>query len=143
MCGLKICLWIAGIACLLCVFGVFMPVGSIESFTNIFGAQEFPDAPVFLYLLRTVSATFAAIGVFFIILAMKPMSYGIMVPFSGLGAVAVGVVCLITGIVANMPKGWYLGDALSCVFIGILILIFYKRARLETEMPKQVEAPQQ
>jgi hypothetical protein len=57
------------------------------------------------------------------------MDYGIMVPFSGLSAAVLGVVCAITGITVGMPAIWYLGDSLSCAAIGLLIVFFWKKAK--------------
>ena len=127
--ALKICLWIAGIGCLLSVLGMFLPVGAIESFVQLFGEQSFPDSPVFLYALRLMSATYAAVGVFFVILALDPMKYGVMVPFSGVGAVFVGVVCAIAGLLTAMPLWGFLGDSLSCLVLGVLILVFWRQAK--------------
>lgn len=131
--GLKICLWIAGILCLLSVLGMFLPIGVIESFVKLFGEQSFPDSPLFLYALRLMSATYAGVGVFFVILAMEPMKYGIMVPFSGLAAIVLGVICAITGLVVRMPVLWLMGDSLSCLILGVLIVVFWQRAKKASE----------
>jgi hypothetical protein len=127
--ALKICLWIAGIGCLLSVFGMFLPVSAIESITKFFGIESLPDSPQFMYAVRLMSGTYAAVGVFFIILALDPMKYGVMVPFSGLGAVFVGVVCAIAGLLAEMPLLWFMGDSLSCLVLGVLILVFWQQAK--------------
>jgi hypothetical protein len=127
--ALKICLWIAGIGCLLSVFGMFLSVSAIESITKFFGIESLPDSPQFMYAVRLMSGTYAAVGVFFIILALDPMKYGVMVPFSGLGAVFVGVVCAIAGLLAEMPLLWFMGDSLSCLVLGVLILVFWQQAK--------------
>ncbi len=127
--ALKICLWIAGFACLLSVFGMFLPVSAWESITKFFGIESLPDSPQFMYAVRLMSGTYAAVGVFFIILALDPMKYGVMVPFSGLGAVFVGVVCAIAGPLAEMPLWWFIGDSLSCLVLGVLILVFWQQAK--------------
>ena len=123
--ALKICLWIAGVGCLLSVFGVFLPMSVFESIAKFFGIELLPDSPLLVYAVRLMSATYAAVGVFFIILALQPMKYGVMVPFSGLGAVFVGVVCAIAGLSTAMPLWWFLGDSLSCLVLGVLILVFW------------------
>ncbi len=123
--ALKICLWIAGVGCLLSVFGVFLPMSVFESIAKFFGIELPPDSPLLVYAVRLMSATYAAVGVFFIILALQPMKYGVMVPFSGLGAVFVGVVCAIAGLSTAMPLWWFLGDSLSCLVLGVLILVFW------------------
>ena len=81
--GLKICLWIAGVGCLLSVFGVFLSMRMLEAMAKVFGGEGFGDSPVFEYIVRVMSATYAAIGVFYVILALRPMDFGVLVPFSG------------------------------------------------------------
>jgi hypothetical protein len=127
--GLKICLWIAGILCLLSVFGIFLPVRVIESIAKAFGVQALPDSPLVMYVVRVMSATYAGVGVYFVILALRPMDYGVLVPFTGLAAVLLGVVCGITGLAVAMPPLWFLGDFVSCTMLGVLILVFWRKAR--------------
>lgn len=126
--GLKICLWISGIMWLLSVIGVFLPVSVIESFYTFMGVESFPDSALFLYGLRVMSAIAAGVGVFYIILALRPMDYGIMVPFSGIGSIVLGVICGIAGISIKIPIPWFLGDALGCFVIGVLILAFWRQS---------------
>jgi len=127
--ALKICLWIAGVGCLLSVFGMFLPMPVFESIAKFFGIESLPDSPLLVYAVRLMSATYAAVGVFFIILALDPMKYGVMVSFSGLGAVFVGVVCAIAGLLTAMPLWGFLGDSLSCLVLGVLILVFWQQAK--------------
>ena len=135
--ALKICLWIAGIGCLLSVFGIFLPISAWESIVKFFGAEslhqaivQIPDSRLVEYAVRVGSATYVAVGVYLIILALNPMKYPVLIPFTGLAAVFVGMVCGITGLVAAMPPLWFLGDSLSCLVLGILILVFWQKAKL-------------
>jgi hypothetical protein len=73
MCSLKICLWVAGILCLLSGFALFLPMSALESFAKALGTQVFPDSPLFAYMARVVSAMAAAMGVYLIILARHSM----------------------------------------------------------------------
>ena len=127
--GLKICLWVAGILCLLSVVGIFLPVSAFESIAKFFGAESLPYSPVVEYAVRAVSATYVGVGVFFVILALNPAKYGVMVPFSGLCAMFIGAVCAITGIAVRMPALWYLGDSVPCLVLGVLILVFWRQAK--------------
>jgi hypothetical protein len=127
--GLKICLWVTGIMCLLGVVGLFLPVSACESFAGFFGIETLPDSPLIMYAIRTVSAMSIGIGVFFVILALNPVKYGVLVPFSGIAAVFVGVVCFITGLAVGMPAQWFLGDFLSCAVLGVLILVFWQKTK--------------
>lgn len=127
--GLKICLWITGILCLLAVVGLFLPLSACESVSGFFGIETIPDSPLIMYAIRTAAATFVGIGVFFIILALNPMKYGVMVSFSGLCSIFVGLVCGISGQIIGMPVIWYLSDTLSCLVLGVLILLFWQKAK--------------
>ena len=129
--GLKICLWIAGVLCLLSIFGMFLPISTWESIAKCFGIESFhlPDSPLVEYAVRLMSATYAAVGVYLLILALRPMDYGALVPFTDLAAVFLGVVCLITGLVVAMPVLWFLGDSLSCIVLGVLIFVFWQWAK--------------
>ena len=134
--ALKICLWIAGILCLLSIFGVFLPIAvciaAWESIAKFFGADSLglPDSPLFEYMVRFGSALFVATGVYLIILALHPMKYPVLIPFTGLAAVFLGVVCGITGLVVAMPPLWFLGDSLGCLVLGILILVFWQKVKV-------------
>jgi hypothetical protein len=130
--ALKICLWTAGILCLLSVFGMFLPVTVVESIAKAFGAGAFPDSPVVPYVLRVISATYVAVGAYFIILALHPEKYAVLVPFTGLAAVFLGLVCAVTGLAVAIPLWWLLGDALSCAVLGVLILVFWRQAKQTT-----------
>ncbi|MHC5075822.1 MAG: hypothetical protein ACYTFM_05295 [Planctomycetota bacterium] len=129
MSGLKICLWITAILCLAAVFGVILPISCWQSFIDFFELGPLPDSPIIGYLIRLMSACFVGIGVFFAILATNPAKYPILVPFSGCAAVALGVVCGITGFAEKLPNLWFLGDALTALVLGALILIFWKKAK--------------
>ena len=129
--ALKICLWIAGILCLLSISGMFLPVSAWESFLRFFGHESFnlPNSPLFEYAVRVGSAMAVATGVYLIILALHPMKYPVLIPFTGLAAIFLGVVCGVTGLVAAMPLLWFMGDSLSCLVLGILILVFWQKIK--------------
>ena len=127
--GLKICLLVTGILCLLSVVGLFAPLSACESVAGFFGLETLPDSPLIMYAIRTIAATYVGIGVFFIILARRPMKYTVLVPFTGVAAVALGVVCAITGLVVSMPSMWFLGDSVSCIVLGVLIIVFWQKAK--------------
>jgi hypothetical protein len=129
--ALKICLWIAGILCLLSGFGMFLPISAWESIAKLFGAESLglSDSPLFVYMVRVGSAMAVAMGVYLIILSLHPMKYPALIPFTGLASVFLGVVCGITGLVVGMYPLWFLGDFLSCLVLGILILVFWQKAK--------------
>jgi len=138
MTGLKIWLWIAGLFCLSAIVGVFAPMSLWPKVTGIFGVESLPDAPVFEYFARLLSASYAAIGIFFIILALRPAKYGVLVPFSGIASFLIGATALITGIIVQLPAKWFLCDSLPCIILGILILAFWLQAKSAAAKAGQV-----
>lgn len=127
---LKICLWITGILCLLSAIGVFLPISVWEPIAKVFGVElELPDLPVIEYMVRLMLATYAGVGVFFIILALNPLKYGVMVPFSGAAAVVLGAVCAVTGSIVAIPARWFLSDSIPCVVLGFLIVVLWQRVK--------------
>jgi hypothetical protein len=128
---LKIFLWVAAIACLLSGYGLFMPISGFEAIANFFGTEslDLPDSPMFEYVVRICSAMAVATGVYFIILALNPMKYPALIPFTGLASIFVGAVCGITGLAAGMPALWFLGDSLGCLILGILVLAAWQQIK--------------
>ena len=132
MCGLKSCLWIAGTLCLLSLFGIFLPISALESITKFFGVEsfQFPDTPMVKYVLRVVLAMDTLTGVYLIILALNPLKYPALIPFTGLAAIFIGLVCGITGYATAIPRFWFMGDAVGCLLVGILILVFWQKVKV-------------
>lgn len=127
--GLKIFLWIGAVLCLLSVIGMFLPCSVLCAIARAFGVEPTSDSPLLEYGARTTLATYFAIGVCLVILAMNPLKYGILVPFTGVASLFLGLVCAVAGAVAEMPPKAFLSDSLSFIVWGVLILIFWRKAR--------------
>lgn len=93
---LKFILWIAGILCLLSGFGLFLPVSTLEAIAKFFEAESpgLADSPLFEYVVRVSSAMAVAIGVYLIILALHPMKYPALIPFTALASLFLGVITI-------------------------------------------------
>ncbi len=126
---LKICLWAIGVLYALAVLGLFMRFSTIESVASVFGSPEFPDSPLFRYTLRTLCGVCLAMGVYHVILALNPMKYGVLVPFTGLASIFVGAMCLTWGVKVRLSAPVYIGDFLLLELFGALIIVFWRRAR--------------
>ena len=126
---LKLCLWITAVSCLAAAVFMVLPIPTIESFFENFGIEPLPDTPIFIYIARLISATYAVIGVFLVILALKPMKYGVLVPFAGVSTLFIGLVCGTVGVISVIPKLWFLGDALFGIILGLGILISWQKVK--------------
>ena len=129
MYALKICLWINGLGFLLSLITAFMPMRLLDSFYTTLLGQPLPDLEEIVYAVRLASVMAAMLGGFFILLALRPVECGTLVPFAGLATAFLDAICVIGGLEAGMPPWWFLGDALWCLLFGILIVVFSQQVR--------------
>jgi len=137
---LMMCLWTVGVLCCLGVVGLFLPMSVVSYLSETVVHQPLPETAAMAYMFRAMCATYVAIGVFYLILAVDPMAYGALVPFSGAAAIFVGVACGLFGLISGVAPLWFGGDFLVCTAFGLLILIFWRRAlarRAEAARPQQ------
>ena len=127
--SLKVCRWVLTVLCLVAAVFMILPIPTMESFFENFGIEPLPDTPIFIYITCLLSATYAVVGVFLVILAFDPMKYGAMVPFAGVSTLFIGLVCGTVGVISVMPNLWFLGDDLSGIIVGLLILIFWQKVK--------------
>lgn len=132
--GLKICLWIVGIFFLLGVGGLFLPDPAWVSIVEFFGVESsgFTNSPLAEYMLRACLAMAAIIGVYLIALALHPVKYPALIPITGLALILLGLVCLASGLLSAMPAKWFMADSLSCLLPGVLVLVFWQKAKLSS-----------
>lgn len=130
--ALKVCLSVSGVLFLLGAVGLFLPDSMWVSILNFFGdeSSDLSYSPVGEYLIRVSLAMSSMIGVYLIVLALHPMKYPVLIPVTGLALLFLGVVCGVSGLVAAMPTMWFMGDSLSCLVLGILILLFWQKAKV-------------
>ncbi|MFC1556872.1 hypothetical protein ACFL5L_02680 [candidate division KSB1 bacterium] len=126
--GLKIVLWVVGIAGVLCFLSVIVPwtwISRIVSSYNwdISGFQGFQK-----YWFRIGPAGYGFIGIFFIMLARNPLKYGAMLLLGGYGLLVFGLFCLFWGIYYTFPILNWLGDLLFSWITGGLILYLRTKA---------------
>jgi energy-converting hydrogenase Eha subunit E len=126
---LQACLYVGGSVCLLPVLGLLMPPSAARAVVRAFIGEPIPEGPLFWYVFRLMSATYGVIGAFLIILAGDPFRHGRLVEFTGWASVFLGAICAAAGVAARMPALWFLGDAVCFVLFGVLVLLFWRRAR--------------
>jgi len=127
--GLKTALWVAAIGCLTAVPFIVVPWTVVESFIRWFGLEPIPDAPMVMYLFRVVCGIAGLIGVYFILLARSPLTYGPMLDLGAYGLIVFGLLSLIVGSVLGLPLKMYIGDALFGLILGIIIAILSSKAK--------------
>jgi len=125
--GLKIILWICAVSCLLGFICAALPWSAIITFYHWSGVQPPFDATT-VFLVRLFLATFGMTGIFFIILARNPLNYDAMLLLSAFGLICFGIFYLVGGIRYGLPVWIYSQKSIFSVVVGVLILIFRKKA---------------
>lgn len=132
--SLKVALWVTAIGCLTAVPFIFLPWSVVESIGSWFGIESLPNSPIAVYFFRVVFGVFGCIGVFFMLLARNPLQYGRMLDLGAFGLILFGLLALIMGIAIGLPFIVYVGDGLSGLVLGIVIVISSSKSkRLQSE----------
>jgi len=126
--GLKVILWICGIAFLLSFVFLFVPWRFMVAWCGRMGVEVSVTEPVAAYVTRVILVCCGLIGVFFVILAKDPLRYGPMLPLAGNGLVLAGLACLAWGMRYRLPFIMFGFDTIFCIVTGVLILLFRGRA---------------
>lgn len=129
MTSLKVALWVTALGCLSAVPFIFLPWAALESIGSWFGIESLPDTPIAVYFFKVAFGVFGLIGVFFIILAKNPLKYGPMLNLGAFGLILFALLALILGFSLGLPPIMYIGDGLSGLVLGIVILIFSSRPK--------------
>ncbi len=127
--SLKIALWIAAIGCLSYVQFIALPWFLIESIALGFGLDPVPNVPVAMYFFRVACGMFGLMGIYFIILARNPLSYGPMLDLGAYGLIVFGLLSFIVGFRIGIPPIVYIGEALFGVILGTIITILSSKAK--------------
>ena len=125
--GLKIILWICAVSCLLGFICAALPWSVITTFYRWSAVQPPLEAPT-VFLARLCLATFGLTGIFFVILARNPLNYGVMLLLAGYGLICFGIFYFVGGIRYGLPVWIYSQKSLFSAVLGVLILIFRKKA---------------
>jgi hypothetical protein len=126
--GLKIVLWICAICCLLGFIITALPWQVITALYHWKGIQPPTAEPTNVLIFRLCGVISGMIGIFFVILARNPLNYGAMLLLASYGLLGFGLFCLLGGIRYGLPVLVYSKKFILFVVLGILILIFRKKA---------------
>jgi len=127
--GLKIILWICAISCLMGFILSVSPWRAITTFNQWTGIQPPTADPTTVFLLRLFMMTVGMMGLFYLILACNPLKNDAMLLFAAYGfLIFSGIFYFVDGIRYGIPS-WYCSlKAISAVVLGVLILIFRRKA---------------
>ena len=125
---LKTVLWICAVCCLSGFVFAALPWRAFTALCHWVGIQPPAAEAITVFMFRLSLAIFGMIGVFFIMLARNPLKYGGMLLLAAYGLLCYGLFCLVGGIRYALPVWAYVGDVIFGFALGVLILIFRRKA---------------
>lgn len=120
---LKVFLFCAGFGWFISVFGVFMPWSFIAGQLEGLGAETLPSDPMLNYWLRMTAGAFTCIGVFFFVLAVRPVKYAAIIPFAAGFLFFEGVLLLTACLVLRLSLLPSLFDSMFCLLMAVGIFL--------------------
>ena len=131
--GLKIVLWVCAIACLPGFLVLVMPWPMIAGMFELYGLGAPTVGPLEAYMFRLTGAMLGLVGVFFLLLALRPMQHRPMLLLAGIGLLAFSLITLVGGIHYRFPLRVFLPDTLFCGITGALIVVFRAKTLRNTD----------
>jgi hypothetical protein len=111
-------------------FGVFLKWESAASALQGMGAKPISYDPMLDYWLRMASGAFALVGTGYLLLAIFPRKYAVMLPWFGWIMVLEGIVLLAHGLRLGLPPFPFSGDV-SASFAGGIGILTLRKSVLE------------
>lgn len=120
---LRVFLFCAGFGWVISVFGVFMPWSFVVEQLQGLGAENLPSDPMLNYWLRMTAGAFTFIGLFFIVLGLRPVKYAVMIPFAVGFLFFEGCVLLGACLLLHLPLLPSVFDSVFCLFMAAGIFL--------------------
>lgn len=120
---------LTGIAMLLALVGVAMPAKWMAATHEWLGMGIFPEAPIVVYLARSLAAFYAFMGGLFLIFAREPQRYGLLIRYTAWVAALGGVGVTALDFHLGLPLLWSLGEGPPTILLGLALLFLERKAR--------------
>jgi hypothetical protein len=126
--ALVLLLRFVGVTALFALFAVFMPASWMATTHRWLGLGEMPTGPVVEYLARSLSASYAIMGVLCLVLAADLERYRPLVRCLGLAFALMSVVLLGVDLAAGMPRWWSASEGPRGLVFGALLFVLARPA---------------
>jgi len=108
--------------------GVFAKWETAVTALQGLGAKEIPNDPMLDYWLRMAAGAFALVGTGYLLLAIHPAKYAVMLPWFGWIMILEGFILLFHGLRLGLGPFPFAGDVSASLVGGIGILVLGKSA---------------
>jgi hypothetical protein len=126
---LVILLRLVGLSALLALAAVFMPYSWMAATHRWLGLGEMPTGPVVEYLARSLSASYAVMGVLCLVVAADLERYRPLVRWLALVFALMSVVLLGVDLAAGMPWWWSAFEGPRGVVVAMLLFLLARSSR--------------
>lgn len=109
--------------------GVVLPWPTAVSALQGLGAKAIPTDRMLDYWLRMASGAFALVGGLYLLLALQPVRYAVIIPWFGWLMLAEGVILLVHGVRLGLPPLPFYADTGACCIGGVGIVTCASAAR--------------
>src|SRR5215510_15124152 len=133
---LVIFLQLFGGVTVLAFLAMLLPVEWMAVTHRWLGLGEFPRAPIFDYLARSLSSVSGFHGVLVLIVASDPVRYRSIVLYLGWMYIIAGLIAIVIDLHAPLPWYWTVDEGPSTLVSGALILYLMKGIRAQALSPK-------
>jgi hypothetical protein len=117
--ALVILLSLVGVSALFALVAVFMPLSWMIATHRWLGLGEMPIAPVVEYLARSLSAFYAGVGAFCLVVTFDLERYRPLVRFLGAAFALMSALILGVDLAAGMPWWWTASEGPGGIVFGV------------------------
>lgn len=117
---LRLLRWLLGFSALVwgvSFYGVFARWNAAEQALQGLGARPIAYDPMLDYWLRMAAGAFGLVGVWYLVLTLRPQKFAAAIPWFGALMVAEGAILLAHGVRLHLPPFPFYGDVAAC-FVG-------------------------
>jgi hypothetical protein len=109
-------------------YGVFARWENVVTALKGLGAGTLPDDPMLDYWLRMAAGAFTLVGTGYLLVALQPRKYAVMLPWFGWIMIGEGIVLLSHGLRLGLGPLPFAGDVSACFGGGLGILLTRRAA---------------
>ena len=120
--AILVILRVIGVSALFAIPFIFVPFAWMDSIHNFLGLGDLPDTPIVSYLTRSLSAFYAIVGCFTLMISMDVRRYRSFVKLSAWLGIVTGVVLLGVDLHAGLPISWTLSEGPPTTGVGLVLL---------------------
>lgn len=133
---LRIFLVFSSLGWVICVVGIFVSWSRFIALLQGLGGPSVAYDRMLDYWLRMTAGAYTLIGLFYLLLALRPAKYRAVIPWFGWVMVIEGGVLLVHGIRLALPPFPFFADVAACFIGGGGILWFARRADYHAVAPE-------